>query len=182
MFVLANFKREIPQITGMRMVVALDNYQIYEVTPEALAQWPSNVEYEEITDIEGTTAWKFYGEVRPYRSAYSDIEGLVPDKTNSRGVNKTNVPFTWDIYNAVVTLMKRMFKKNIQDIFEERGNHEGEQEILDMIDGLTTIRQITYERERLLGIEMPKTQLRELYLWDEEKDMRVGKHQYDLGF
>ena len=71
---------------------------------------------------------------------------------------------------------------NIQDIFEERGNHEGEQEILDMIDGLTTIRQITYERERLLGIEMPKTQLRELYLWDEEKDMRIGKHQYDLGF
>ena len=135
----------------------------------SLSEWPGNVPYEIISDIEGITAWRFYGEVRPYRSAYSDIEGLVPDSVNSRGVNKTKVPFTWDIYNAVVTLMKRMFKKNIQDIFEERGNHEGEQEILDMIDGLTTIRQITYERERLLGIEMPKTQLRELYLWDEEK-------------
>lgn len=182
MFVLARFKREIPQITSMRLVVALDNYQIFELPESSLAEWPETVEYEVIPDIEGTTAWKFYGEIRPYRSAYSDVEGLVPDKQNSRGVNKTNVPFTWDIYNATVSLMKRILKRNIKDVFVERGNHDGEAEIIAFIDTLTTIRQLSYERERLLGTEMSKTQLKELYLWDNEKDRRVGQHHYLLGF
>lgn len=182
MFVLANFKREIPQIEGMRMVVALDNYQIFELTESALAALPAEVSYEEIPEIEGTTAWRFYGEVRPYRSAYSDVEGLVPDKQNSRGVNKTNVPFNWDIYNAVVSLMKRIFKGNVRDEFNRRGDHTGEQELLDHIDSLSTIRELSYERERLLGTEMSKTQLKELYLWDNEADRRIGKHHYLLGF
>jgi len=182
MFVIARFRREIPNIQGMRMIVALDNYQIFQVTSDALLNWPQNIEYEEITEIEGTTAWKFYGEVRPYRSAYSDIEGLVPDSTNSNGVNKTKVPFNWEIYNSVVSLMKRIFKRNIKDIYEERGSTEGQQEILDMIDNLNTIREISYERERLLGTEMSKTQLKELFLWDDERNSRIGKHQFTLGF
>jgi len=182
MFVIARFRKEIPQISGMKLIASFDNYQIFELPESSLTEWPENIEYEEISEIEGTTAWKFYGEVRPYRSAYSDVEGLVPDKQNSRGVNKTNVPYNWDIYNATVTLMKRIFKRNIKDIFIERGNHEGEQEILDLIDSLTTLRQISYERERLLGIEMSKTQLRELYLWDDENDRRIGQNQYSLGF
>lgn len=182
MFVLAHFRKEIPKITEMRMVVALDNYQIFELPESSLAEWPENVPYEEITEMEGTTAWRFYGEVRPHRSAYSDLEGLVPDKQNSRGVNKTNVPFNWDIYNATVLLMKRIFKGNVKDIFAQRGTTEGQQEILDFIDSLNTIRELSYERERLLGTEMSKTQLREMYLWDEERDMRVGKHYYLLGF
>ena len=182
MFVIANFKREIPQITGMRMVAALDNYQIFELPESSLTEWPENVQYEEITELEGTTAWKFYGEVRPYRSAYSDIEGLVPDKQNSRGVNKTNVPFTMEIYNAVVMLMKRFFKGNVRDVYAQRESQEGLQEILDHIDSLTTIRELSYERERLLGTEMSKSQLKELYLWDDEKDQRIGQHHYLLGF
>lgn len=182
MFVIAKFKREIPKLEGLRIVVSLDHYSIFEVTDATLAQWPANAEYEEITELEGTTAWKFYSEVRPHRSAYSDVEGLVPTKKNSKGINKTNVPFDWDIYNATVTLMKRIFIRNVKDVFAERGNNEGEQEIIDFINGLTTIRQLSYHRERLLGTEMSKTQLRELYLWDEEKDMRKGRHQYTLGF
>ena len=78
--------------------------------------------------------------------------------------------------------MKRIFKANVRDVFAERGTHEGEQELLDHIDTLNTIRELSYERERLLGTEMSKTQLRELYLWDEEKDKRVGQHHYLLGF
>ena len=78
--------------------------------------------------------------------------------------------------------MKRIFKGNVRDVFAERGTHEGEQELLDHIDTLNTIRELSYERERLLGTEMPKTQLKELYLWDEERDMRIGKHHYLLGF
>lgn len=182
MFVLANFKREIPQITGMRMVIALDNYQIFELPQSSLSEWPESIPYEEITELEGTTAWRFYGEVRPHRSAYSDVEGLVPDKQNSRGVNKTNVPFTMDIYNAVVMLMKRFFKANVRDVYAQRESQEGLQDILDHIDTLTTIREISYERERLLGTEMSKTQLKELLLWDDEADQRIGKHHYLLGF
>ena len=48
MFVLARFRREIPQITGMRLVVALDNYQIYELPESSLSEWPENVPYEEL--------------------------------------------------------------------------------------------------------------------------------------
>lgn len=182
MFVIARFRKEIPQISDMKLIASFDNYQIFELPESSLAEWPENIEYEEISELEGTTAWRFYGEIRPYRSAYSDVEGLVPDKQNSRGVNKTNVPYDWNIYNATVLLMKRIFKRNIKDIFEERGNHEGEQELLDLIDSLTTLREISYERERLLGIEMSKTQLRELYLWDDENDRRIGQNQYSLGF
>ena len=182
MFVIARFRREIPRIEGMRVVVSLDNYSIFEVNDFALARWPANIEYEEITELEGTTAWKFYSEVRPGRSAYSDIEGLVPDKVSSKGVNKTTVPYTMEIYTAVVTLMKRIFKRNVKDVFTERGNHEGEQELLDRIDTISTIRELSYERERLLGTEMSKTQLKELHLWEDDYDRRNGKHNYLLGF
>ena len=182
MFVIAKFKKEIPKLEGLRTVVSFDHYSIFEVTDVTLTQWPSNIEYEEITELEGTTAWKFYGEVRLGRSAYSDLEGLVPDKVNSKGQNKTNVPFDSDIYNGAVTLLKRIFIRNVKDVFTERGDKQGEQEILDFINSLTTIRQLAYHRERLLGTEMSKTQLRELYLWDEENNMRQGRHHYTLGF
>ena len=182
MFVIAKFKKEIPKLEGLRTVVSFDHYSIFEVTDVTLTQWPTNIEYEEITELEGTTAWKFYGEVRLGRSAYSDMEGLVPDKVNSKSQNKTTVLFTMEIYVAVVTLMKRIFKRNVKDIFTERKNREAEQKILDHIDTISTIRQLSYERERYLGTEMSKTQLRELYLWDEENNMRQGRHHYTLGF
>ncbi len=181
MFVIARFKKEIPQIGDMKLIASFDIYQIFELSESSLPEWPENIEYEEISELEGTIAWKFYGEVRTGRSAYSDVEGLVPDRVNSKGQNKTTVPYTMEMYTAVVTLMKRIFKRNIKDIFNERDNHEGEQEILDLIDSLITVREISYERERLLGIEMSKTQLRELYIWDDETDSRVGRHQYSLG-
>lgn len=182
MYIIARFRREIPNIEGMRMIVSLDNYQVFEVTPEALAQFPEGIYHEEITELEGTTAWKFYGEARTHRSAYSDIEGLVPDSTNSRGVNKTKVYFTEEIYAAVVSLMKRVFKRNIIDIFTERGTTEGMQEMLDMVDSLQTIKAINYKREELLGVEMPKQQLQELFIWDDETNRRIGRMEYSLGF
>ena len=78
--------------------------------------------------------------------------------------------------------MKRIFKRNIMDVFSEREDKSKEQEILDFIESLQTIREIAYQKERLLGIEMSKTQLRELYLWDETTNSRKGKHQFTLGF
>ena len=182
-YAIANFKKEIPNIEGMKHIVSHDMYQIYSFADDAWDKFPEGQFREEITEIEGTVAWKFYGEVRPYRSAYSDVEGLEPDPESlEQGKRKTKVHFNWDIYNAVVLLMKRIFKRQVIDIFDTREDRTKEQEILDMIDGLNTIREICYEKERLLGIEMSKTQLKELYLWDDETDSRKGRHQFLLGF
>ena len=95
---------------------------------------------------------------------------------------KYQQPLPWSKPGEKWILMKRIFKRNIKDIYEERGSTEGQQEILDMIDNLNTIREISYERERLLGTEMSKTQLKELFLWDDERNSRIGKHQFTLGF
>ena len=182
-YIIARFRREIPNITGMSSITAFDNYQIFSLTDEAWDNFPENIYREEITELEGTIAWKFYGEVRPYRSAYSDVEGLEPDPDElAKGKRKTKVPFTLEIYNATVNLMKRIFKRNVMDVFAEREDKNGEQELIDFIDSLQTIREIAYHKERLLGTEMSKTQLRELYLWDETTNSRKGRHQFTLGF
>lgn len=166
----------------MRLVVSFDNYQIFQVTEEALAQIPEQIYREEISDVEGEISWKFYGEAREFRSAYSDVEGLVPDKQNSKGVNKTNVYFTYDVYEGALRLMKRIFRRNIIDVYAERGTTEGMQELLDVIDSLQTIKDVNYKREELLGVQMPKTQLEELFLWNNETQTRIGKMEYSLGF
>lgn len=183
-YCIANFRKAIPLSNDLKILSAFDNYQIYQVSDELFNNFAQfGVPYEEITEFEATVAIKFYGEVRPYRSAYSDVEGLEPDPESlAQGKRKTKVPFTAEIYNATAQLMKRIFKRNIIDIFDSREDRTGEQEILDLIDSLTTIRDISYHRERLLGIEMSKTQLRELFLWDEETDSRRGRHQFIPGF
>ena len=183
-YCIANFRRSIPLSDDLKLISAFDNYQIFEVSDSLFERFAEfGVAYEEITELEGTVAWRFYGEVRPARSAYSDVEGLEPDADSlAQGKRKTKVPFTDDIYNATVNLMKRIFRRNVIDIFDTRDSRTGESEILDLIDSLTTIRDIAYHRERLLGIEMSKTQLRELYLWDDETDSRRGRHQFTLGF
>jgi hypothetical protein len=87
-----------------------------------------------------------------------------------------------EIYQSTVLLMKRIFKRNVQDIFSEREDKTLESEILSFIDSLETIRDISYHRERLLGTEMSKSQLKELFLWDDETNSRIGRHQFTLGF
>lgn len=177
-FYIANIKKAFP--AGVRLITSFDNYSIVEANDASVFE---SISHEEITEFEATTAIKFYGEVRPYRSAYSDVEGLQPDPESlAQGKRKTKVPFSAEIYNATVTLMKRIFKRNIMDVFSEREDKSKEQEILDFIESLQTIREIAYHKERLLGIEMSKTQLRELYLWDETTDSRKGRHQFTLGF
>lgn len=182
-YCIARFKRYIPNIPGMRVIVSYDNYSIFELTDEALAQFPQDVPMEFISEYQGTFAWKYYGEVRGYRSAYSDVEGLEPDPDElAKGKRKTKQYFNDELYDAVIDLMKRIFKRNIIDEFDTRESREGEQEILDLIDSLTTIRDISYNKERLLGTEMSKTQLRELFLWDDDRNSRKGKNHFTLGF
>lgn len=177
-YCIANFKRTFP--SGVKLICSFDNYSIVEASEFSVFD---GVSHEEITEFEATVASKFYGEVRPYRSAYSDVEGLEPDPESlAQGKRKTKVLFTAEIYTATVILMKRIFKRNVMDVFAEREDKNGEQELIDFIDSLQTIREIAYHKERLLGTEMSKTQLRELYLWDETTNSRKGRHQFTLGF
>jgi hypothetical protein len=177
-FYIAKFKRYIPQ--NIKVIASFDGYSVIECTDYSLL---TDIQHEEITEHEATVAWKFYGEARPYRSAYSDVEGLEPDPDQlAKGKRKTKVYFTMEIYQSTVLLMKRIFKRNVQDIFSEREDKTLESEILSFIDSLETIRDISYHRERLLGTEMSKSQLKELFLWDDETNSRIGRHQFTLGF
>lgn len=182
-YCIAKFKRYLPTMDGFKQVASFDNYTLFSITEEALPHFPSDVEYEEVTELEGTVAWKFYGEARPYRSAYSDVEGLEPDPESlAEGKRKTKVHYTAEIYNATVALMKRIFKRNILDVYAEREDQTGKEEIISLIDSLTTVKDISYHRERLLGTEMSKTQLKELGLWDDSINSRIGRHQFTTGF
>lgn len=177
-YYIAKFKKQIP--SAIRVIASFDGYAIIETNDETLLNGISN---EQITEFEGTVAWKFYGEVRPYRSAYSDVEGLEPDPESlAQGKRKTKVYFTPEITSFTVQLMKRIFKKNVSDIYDSRESRNGEKEILDFIETLNTIKEISYHRERLLGIEMSKTQLQELFMWDEQTNSRKGRHQFTIGF
>ena len=70
----------------------------------------------------------------------------------------------------------------IQDVYDTRDNRDGEDALLEEVDGLTNIRDINRKREEYLGIEMPRAQLRELGLWNEETGSRDGVCDYSLGF
>lgn len=182
-YALAHFKKEIPQFTGFKLIASFDNYSIFEMTEESADNFPTNIVYEQITELEGTTAWRFYGENRPYRSAYSDVEGLEPDADAlAQGKRKTKVHFTPEITAATVLLMKRIFKGNIKDVFLNREDQTGKEDLLTFVESLNTVSDITYHKERLLGTEMGKTQLQDLFLWDADSNSRIGRHYYQIGF
>lgn len=180
---IAHFKKELPNFTGFQLIASFDNYSIFSMTDESVESFPASIKYEQITELEGTTAWRFYGENRSYRSAYSDVEGLEPDADAlAQGKRKTKVYYTPEITQSVVTLMKRILKGNINDVYALREDKTGQEDLLTFVESLNTISEITYHKERLLGTEMGKTQLSSLYMWDEDSNSRIGRHYYQLGF
>ena len=186
-YLIANFKKEIPTIEGLSLISSVGYYQIYKLTDAAWEKFPfDQVEWEEISELEGTEAWKYYGEVRGYRSAYSDVEGLEPDPDElAKGKRKTKVYITPEIEAATITLMKRIFKRAVIEELGKQGPDPSaaskQEDVLSLIDSLTSIKEINYHREELLGIEMPKTQLLELGLWDTATNSRIGRMDFSLG-
>jgi len=179
-YCIARFEREIPTVEGVTHIASLTTYQIYSVDEDSWDDFTGRGQpWEEITELEATQGTKFYGEVREYRKAYSLDEGLEPDEDEN---GKTKVYFTDEIHAATVSLMKKVFKKMIQDVYDTRDDRDGEDALLEEVDGLTNIRDINKKREEYLGIEMPRAQLRELGLWDEEAGSRDGVCDYSLGF
>jgi len=181
-YFLANFKKNIP--VGLKQITSVNGFQMYSVTDEVLLTNPfDGVTHEEITEIEGTVAWKFYGEVRGYRSAYSDVEGLEPDADSlAKGKRKTKVYHTTETESATIQLMKRVIRLNIKEIFDARDSRDGEEDVLNTINSCTSLKELAFAQEELLGVEMSKTQLSELFMWDEQTDSRKGKMHFILGF
>lgn len=171
-YLIANFKNEIPTIEGMRRVNAFMVYSLFEMTEEAWNEFPfESVSWEEVTELEATEGWKFYSEVRGYRSVYPDVEGG----------EKTRVEITPEIEESTIMLMKRVFKKMVQDEFDNRESREGEESILSEIEGLSSIAELNIKREEYLGIQMPVPQAKEMGLID-ENGLRNPPVDYGLGF
>lgn len=180
---ITKFKRYIPTIEGMKVLASYDLYSIIEITEEALTQFPSDLYFEEISELEGTICWKFYGEVRGYRKAYSDAEGLEPDADElAKGNRKTKIYMTEEISAGVIQLMKRVFKRHIIDEFNTRENREDEDQLLTDIDVINNLKDMAIKREKLIGIEMPKLVAQELSLWDDENNRRKENVDYSKGF
>mgnify|MGYP003343811916 CR=1 FL=1 len=184
-YFIANFLREIPLTPNFRQLVAYDHYSVFSITEEEYANNNPfvGISHEEITELEGTKGWHFYAAVRGYRSAYSDQEGLEPDADAlAKGKRKTKVYPTPEEEAAAILLMKRILKRNISDEYAKRANRAGEEELLAFVDSLSTLKELCFERERLIGVEMYKSQLLEMGLWDTEDDSRKGRMVYDMGF
>jgi len=178
-YFIVRFYKEVPQITGMQMLVWLDSYGIFSVTAEAEAELVElGVSMEEITEAEATIGPKFYSESREYRKAYSEVEGLEPDE---EGGSKTTVYHTDETKAVTLSLMKKITKRRIVDEYNRREDQTGKEDVLASIDACTSIWDINILREDLLGVEMPLTQAQALGLADENK-IRTTPVDYNKGF
>lgn len=193
-YFLAKFLRYVPQIDGVEHISAIDNFNIIKVsTDEALAELqshPDEIPLVEITEIEATEAFKFYGETRGYRKVYSDYAGLEPDADElAKGQRKTKVYLADNLKPHVISLMKKAFKFHIDEEMEHRKCHDHEcydktqhDNLLAQADAFTTIDQIVDARESLLGIEMCKDRAAKLGKWDHEKDNRIDRVNFGIQF
>lgn len=182
-YYIANFKSFIPDIPGLNMITSYDRYQIITLDNEDILSQLNGVRIEEISEYEGTVAWKWYGVTRGYRKTYSDLEGLEPDPEELvKGQRRTKVYITPENEVGAVQLMKRVFKNRVKDEFDTRSTRDTEQEILNRIDSCLTIADICILREELLDIEMPKDLAIKLDLWDMENNKRKKEVDYIYGF
>lgn len=193
-YFLAKFLRYVPQINGVESISAVDNFNIIKVsTDQALAELQSHsdeIPLVEITEIEGTEAFKFYGETRGYRKVYSDYAGLEPDADElAKGQRKTKVYLADSLKPHVISLMKKAFKFHINEEMKDRQLHDHEcydkaqhESLLAQADAFTTIDQIVDARETLLGIEMCKDRAAKLGKWDHSKDNRIDRVQFGIQF
>lgn len=178
-YFIIRFQREVPQIEGMSLIVWFDSYGIFSVTEASEeAVLSLNVPLEEISEDEALKGPKFYGVSRDYRSAYSEVEGLEPDK---EGGYKTKVYHTDDTISATLSLMKKISKKRVEDEYARRDDTSGKESVLQSLEDAESIWDINTLRENLLGVEMPMYQAMEMGLADENKN-RTTPVDYNKGF
>ena len=139
-YYLMHFRRAVPTIEGMKYIVSLDGYTMLGL-PDAccLDKIDPDVRILEVSELDATEVWKFYGATRGYRKAYSDADGLEPDADElAKGNRKTKVYMTPEIEAAAIELMKRLTIACIQDVFDTRPSREGEAEVIAYVEGLVS--------------------------------------------
>jgi len=219
-YYIAKFFRYIPTIDGMRVVTSFDNFNVVEFTTDTAYAAVSSMEafpfqgvkkyipLVEITQYE-LSACKHYGETRPYRKAYSDVEGLPSDPDElAKGKRKTKVYLNNANFAAVsadavdltphlVSLMKKSLKLHLEQEMEDRKlglpntdtlyprpdyDADTHARIHTLIDSLSTIDDLHYEREMTFGIEMPKDLAVRRGHWNDTRNARLSAVKFGYQF
>lgn len=121
--------------------------------------------HAQITEDEYTRGMKFYAECRSYRSAYSDVEGLQPDPESlAEGKRKTKVYKTPEDESATTSLMKKIAKLRVKEVFDQRTDKTNETEVLAEINSCANIKDVCMFLENRFGQEIPWPYARELGL------------------
>lgn len=176
------FLKEIPVIDGVRIMSAFDGYNIVEIQDGVEYTHLDDYPNVQLTDDEVLYGSKFYGEGREYRSAYSDVEGLIPDPDElAKGKRKTKVYHTDDSTAATLSLKKKIATRKVIDEFANREDQTGKEELLAEIDAITTIKDLFIWREEKLGLQMPFPLLKELGLMDDDNN-RLVPMKYGVQF
>ncbi len=173
-YFLVHFKREVPQIEGMKLVIGIETHIIISLTPEGEAIFPfDDYKWTELTEAEATTGVLFYGCVKTYRKAYADDGG-------AEAGAKVKVNMTAAKAKVAISLMRKLTTCMVEDVFHER-DEEVDQALLDEIQACKNMRELNLFRENKLGLEMPSHQAEELGLVDVQGN-RKEKFNYGPRF
>jgi hypothetical protein len=176
------FYKEIPTVDGIKIMSAHDGYNVIEVADNTDCPYLTEYPHVELTEDEVACGLQFYGEGRTYRSAYSDVEGLVPDADElAKGKRKTKVYHDDHTTECTLSIKKKIAKRLVLDEFTTRDTQSGKAELLAEIDAITNIKDMFIWREEKLGIHMPYPLLKELGLMDETNN-RVSPMKYGVQF
>jgi len=211
-YYLAKFFRYIPQIDGMQVVASFDNFNVVRVTTDlaystlsATEAFPDQgiaktIPLIELTENEALSASKFYAETRPYRTAYSDVEGLPPDPDSlAAGKRKTKVYLTnanfaslsADAYDAtadLISLKRKALRLHLDQEMEDRQlqiknldntprppyDATVHANLRTLIDSLSTVDDLVRVREDIFGHEMTRDLATRLGRWDSTRNTRLS--------
>lgn len=176
------FFKEIPTVEGIAIKSAFDGYNIIEIDDGIECPYLNEYTHVELTEDEVYCGSKFYGEGRQYRSAYSDIENLLPDADElAKGKRKTKVYHTEHTEECTLGLKKKIATRNVIDEFAAREDQTGKDELLAEITAIATITEMLIWREEKLGLQMPYPLLKELGLMDANNN-RITPMKYGVQF
>lgn len=213
-YYLTKFFRYIPEIDGMKVVASFDNFNVVSTTDlaynilSAMEALPGQniakrIPLIELTENEALSASKFYSETRPYRTAYSDIEGLQPDSDSlAAGKRKTKVYLNnadlngYDATADLVSLKKKALKLHLDQEMEDRQlglpnldntprpeyDAETHAEIHTLVDSLSTVDDLMKHREEVFGHEMTRDLATRLGLWDSTRNARLSAVKFGYKF
>ena len=150
------FERYIPSVEGMSIICALEGYNIVGLEDFVNLEFLDDLPKVELSEGEATIGRLYYGEARPYRKAYSDVEGLEPDEDElAKGDRRTKVYHDESTIEYTLGLYKKVAKRLVIEEFDTRADRVGESDLLQEIDSISAIDQMLWWKEEKFGIEVP---------------------------